>query len=168
MPDYQTIVAADVMKRGVLSVRPDQTLLAVERMLVENHVTGMPVMDAGKLVGIVSRSDIARVRVLIDDLDAQVSDQQRFVDTQADGFDHMSHSDFHGFGQRFNSYLAKDVMRSQVVTCNLDTPVTEVASMLVRNHIHRLVVVDNDRPVGIVSALDLAALIAKSAKPDAT
>ncbi len=161
MPDFSNVVAADVMKRGVLSVCPEQSLLAVERTLLENHVTGMPVMEQGKLIGIVSRSDIARVRVLTDDLDAQVSDVQRFVDTQADGFDHLAHSDFHGFTQRYERCTARDVMRSQVITCRPDTPVVEVANLLVRNHIHRLVVVEGERPVGIISALDLAKLIAQ-------
>jgi len=34
---------------------------------------------------------------------------------------------------------------------------------MVRHHVHRIIVVENDRPVGIVSSLDMTALIAGSA-----
>ena len=52
--------AADVMNTRVLTVRPDMTARELAGFLVENQISGAPVLDAhGKLVGVVSLTDIA-------------------------------------------------------------------------------------------------------------
>ena len=48
-----------------------------------------------------------------------------------------------------------------VVTCTPGTSVEEIGAKMVRHHIHRVVVVDNDRPVGIVGSLDLVKLLGR-------
>lgn len=160
MSDIREQTAGEIMQKGVVIAKPDQALVEVERILVENHVTGLPVVEQGRLVGIVSRSDIARARVLTEALDSQVTDEMNWDETQADGFKHVVPPAFHGFGQRLEQMKAKDVMRTQVVTCTAAAKVKEVATQMVRNHIHRVVVVEGERLVGIVSSLDLVGLIA--------
>ena len=53
----------------------------------------------------------------------------------------------------------KDVMRTQVITCQLTTPIDKVAKTLIQHRIHRIIVVDSDRPVGIITSLDLVRLL---------
>jgi len=53
--------AADVMTRNVTACRPDEAVRSVARRMLERGVKRMPVVDAGVLVGIVSRQDILRV-----------------------------------------------------------------------------------------------------------
>ena len=65
-----------------------------------------------------------------------------------------------GFKQRLAKLAVKDVMRGQVVTCKSDTPVADVAALLVRHHIHRVFVVDVDKPLGVINSLDLVTLLA--------
>jgi CBS domain-containing protein len=47
-----------------------------------------------------------------------------------------------------------------VLTCTPDAPAPQLAEEMVRHHVHRIIVVEDDRPVGIVSSLDLTALVA--------
>lgn len=50
----------DIMTRGVISVTPDTELEDVGHILVHERIKRLPVLDQGRLVGIVSRADLVR------------------------------------------------------------------------------------------------------------
>ena len=55
----------DVMTRNVISVAADETVLKAARMMLQNEISGLPVVDtAGNLVGIVTEGDFLRRREL--------------------------------------------------------------------------------------------------------
>jgi CBS domain-containing protein len=154
------LTARDILQPALISVKPDDRLDAAERLMVGQRLTGLPVMDGSRLVGVISRSDVARVHVLAESLDGQIAEELRWDETQADGFKHDDPERFLGFKPRLEKLRVKDVMRSQVVTCKPDSPVGEVAALLVRNHIHRVFVIEKDKPLGVINSLDLVALLA--------
>ena len=50
--------AADVMTRTILSVAPDSTIAEAVRTMLDNRISGLPVIDeAGRLVGILTEGD---------------------------------------------------------------------------------------------------------------
>jgi acetoin utilization protein AcuB len=49
---------SDVMTRNVVSVGPDTDLNEVARMMLERKIGGLPVVENGQLVGIITESDI--------------------------------------------------------------------------------------------------------------
>ena len=50
----------------------------------------------------------------------------------------------------------RHLMTAPAVTVHVGTPIRRAADLMVQRHIHRLVVVDDeDKPVGILSSLDL-------------
>jgi CBS domain-containing protein len=160
MENIKTRTAGDIMRRSLVFVRPNQELAEAERLLVDNHISGMPVIEQNKLVGMLSRSDLSRARVLAQALDGQIRDELHWDETQADGFRHADPERFESVSQRYASLRVRDVMRSQVVTCEAATPVSKVAELLLQHHIHRIIVVEGERPVGIISSLDLVKLLA--------
>src|SRR5260370_24021633 len=50
----------EIMTRGVISVTPDTDLEEVSHILVHQRIKRLPVIDQGKLVGIVSRADLVK------------------------------------------------------------------------------------------------------------
>ncbi len=161
MHPFAELVARDIMHRDLINAHPEQSLAELRRLLIESHISGAPVVDAqGRLVGIVSRSDLVRVEELVESLDEQVSGLEVWFDSQADGFKHSAPQEFHGFVKRLKDQRVKDVMRGQVLTCGPDAPVSELAEEMVRHHVHRIIVVEDERPVGIVSSLDMTSLVA--------
>jgi CBS domain-containing protein len=156
-----SLTARDVLKPALVSVKPNDTLDAAERTMVEHRLTGLPVLDGKKLVGVISRSDVARVHVLAESLDGQIAEELHWDETQADGFKHDDGERFLGFKQRMEKLRVKDVMRSQVVACSPKATVTDVASQMTKNHIHRVFVVDGEKPLGVINSLDLVALLEK-------
>lgn len=164
MQSFAGILARDIMHRDLITAHPEQSLSELRHLLIESHISGAPVIDQhGRLAGIVSRSDLVRVEELAEALDEQVSGSEIWLDDQADGFKHPQPQGFNGFLKRLREFRVKDAMRGQVLTCSPETPVTELAAEMVRHHVHRIIVVEEDRPVGIVSSLDMTALIAQSA-----
>ena len=166
MKPLSEIVAGDVMTKAVISARADQDLAELERLLIERRISGVPVIENGHLVGVISRSDIARVEVLMRSLDGQVSDELRWDDTQADGFQHAVEPEYQGFRLTIDRLKVRDAMRDQVITCMKTTPLKEVTDEMVRQHIHRIIVVEGDQPIGVVSSMDIVALVARYANAE--
>src|SRR5512134_2649192 len=53
--------ASDVMTPTILSVPPDAALMQAVRLMLQHHISGLPVVDAdGKLVGIITEGDLLR------------------------------------------------------------------------------------------------------------
>jgi CBS domain-containing protein len=149
------------MRRDLVTAEPGQSLTELRHLLIESHVSGVPVVDGGRLVGVVSRSDLVRVEELVEALDDEVAEGE-WHERQTDGFNHARREPFVGFRRRLSQLKVKDAMRAQVLTCSPDTPIPEVAAEMVRHHVHRIVVVDGEKPIGIVSTLDITALVAKA------
>ena len=156
---FESMRACDIMNRSLVCARPDQELREVEGLLIEHRVGGMPVVDQGKLVGFVSRSDAARVQVLMDSLDSLVNDQLHEQDG-VDGFQHTAPAEFRGFRGSLAALKVRDAMHDQLATCSPEATAVEVAELMLRHHIHHVVVVEHDKPLGIVSSLDVVRLVA--------
>src|SRR5512138_2354348 len=53
--------AADVMTRQVITVAPDASVLQAARLMLQNRISGLPVVDErGQLVGVVTEGDFLR------------------------------------------------------------------------------------------------------------
>jgi CBS-domain-containing membrane protein len=110
---------------------------------------------------------MARMEVLMRSLDGLVWDRLNW-DVQADGFKHTAGPEFEGFRMRLGKLKVRDAMSDQVVTCTPQAAVRDVAAEMLKHHIHRIIVVEGKHPVGIVSSLDLARLIAQRGLADAS
>ncbi|HVP93648.1 MAG TPA: IMP dehydrogenase [Methanoregulaceae archaeon] len=53
--------AEELIERKVLTVGPDSKVSDVERLMNENRIGGVPVIDGGKIIGIVSRRDVRAI-----------------------------------------------------------------------------------------------------------
>ena len=62
-------LARDVMTEKVVSIGPDEELESLAEIMVKQRVNPLPVVEDGRLVGIVSRSDI--IGMMARDLDEQ-------------------------------------------------------------------------------------------------
>ena len=154
MKALDTIIAKDVMTSPVVCVDANDGLSEVEQCLIDAHVTGLPAVEEGRLVGIITRSDYVRLPILLKAYDEYVSDRQH-----ENGMQQKDRAEFHEFRSRLGTLTVHDVMTSKVVTCTEDTPVSEIATKMLTHHVHRVVVVDQDRPIGIVGSLDLVKLL---------
>ena len=56
--------AAEVMSRPVISAAPDTPLAALQALMQRHHIKRLPIVDGGRLIGMVTRADLLRALVL--------------------------------------------------------------------------------------------------------
>ena len=152
------IRAKDIMTRTVITVRPQMDLLELEQALRTKKISGAPVVDRGKLVGIVSRSDIARHLNVEDTYAELAADLFSAPSTTADQHDEAVGEQI---GERLKNSSVRDAMLTKVDTVDPETDVAELAQrMLDRRHRRLVVSADGETIQGIVTTSDLVRLIA--------
>src|SRR5438046_6513420 len=86
MRSEMPLLARDVMHAPVLSVSSDMPVAELGDFLIAHRIGGVPVVDRGALVGIVSRSDIVRVAALdrsLAGMALEAVDQAEFAPAEA-------------------------------------------------------------------------------------
>ncbi len=140
---------ADVMTRDVVSVGPKATVAEIAKLMLEHHLSGVPVVENGKLVGMISERDLMR-RGEIGTAPAQSRWAAFFASEQQAAAEFV-----HAHGR-----TANDVMTRKVVSVTAKTPLAAAADLLDRHRIKRLPVVDDGKVVGIVARADLLRALA--------
>lgn len=136
--------ARGLMTSNPISIDAHATLKDAAAFLTKRSISAAPVInDAGKPVGVLSRTDI--VRFSSGDLEApqMLGDFINEAKAQHDS-------------TRPNSVTVDQVMTPFVVSVSLDASLAEVCEKMVERKVHRLFVIDHDGVlVGVISALDV-------------
>jgi CBS domain-containing protein len=128
--------ARDIMRsKDAVTVQPDMTVEELDRMLVAKGISGAPVVgEDGKLVGMVSQRDIIRF------IDESLADADRRLLPLA---------------YCLASKRVADIMTTNLRSVTPDTEVPAIARLLREHRIHRVLVVDKGKFLGLVTTLDL-------------
>jgi CBS domain-containing protein len=147
--------AKDVMTREVLCVRAGTNLREFEKLCLEKSIHGAPVVDeAGRLVGVITLTDVVYYHLTRADRPFHESDFYRAAELE---------KAFAGSGYQIEDYdigLVGDMMTPVVHTAGPQTPIEEIARLMTEKRIHRVIIIEEDRVVGLVSAMDLLKVIA--------
>ena len=137
--------ASDVMTREILSVRPDAMIAEAIRMMLDNRISGLPVIDeSGRLVGILTEGDLLRRGET-----ATERHRPRWLEIL------MGPGRLAEEYVRTHSRRIAEVMTREPVSVAPDTPLKEIVELMERHRIKRVPVLDGDAPVGILSRADL-------------
>jgi CBS domain-containing protein len=151
-------MAKDIMHPNIVSVRDNMDLREVAKIFVDEGITGAPVVDQlGKLVGVISQSDLVEYEVGTERvLTVEAPFYRRPYDESLDPSS--------GFQiEQLSTDTVRDVMTPFLVTVEEDTPIPAVAGRMAKFGIHRLIVVDKDQQIrGIVTSIDVLRWVAAS------
>lgn len=127
-------VVGDLMTADPIVVRADAPLAEAARLMDEHRISGLPVVDgAGRLVGVVSQTDLLRARAT------------------------------EYLWANWPGLAVRHLMSKPALTVHRDTPLADAARKMERHHVHRLVVVsdsDEQLPIGVISTSDLVRAMA--------
>lgn len=156
-----TLLARDAMQSPVHTVTSTMSLAELERTFLRLRVTGLPVVDAGRLTGIVSRSDVVRqvsaAHTRAEELSDYYHDLGGFGESEPISVEEVAEQ----AGEQLERLKVRDFMVRAVVTAPSDCPMREIAKLLVHRRIHRVVIVEDGQPVGIISTIDIVRLVAE-------
>jgi CBS domain-containing protein len=141
----------DIMSSPVTTVSPSASVADLARIMLEEHVGGVPVVDdRGVVVGIVTETDLVakHARVHLPSYFSILGYEIPFGTGHTD-------DDF----RRALAVSAQDLMTKDVVVIGPDSSVDDVATMMVEQHVNPVPVLDKGRLVGIVSRTDIVRLL---------
>jgi CBS domain-containing protein len=150
------LTAADLMTVPLMTIPHDTSIQEAARLLSESHITGAPVVDGeGRCVGVLSSSDfVAWAKKGIKTAEAQEK-VTCFIAPWGEMIDIEDCCD-----DQIRYY-----MTTRPVSVTPGTPIGEIAQKMADAHIHRvLVVVEQDRPLGIVTSTDILTAVGQAAR----
>ena len=152
--------ARDLMAGPARVVSPNRKLTELQRDFIASRVSGFPVVEGGRLVGMITRSDVVR-QLCVEQTNAELfsdyhQDLSGFSAPASESLGQISRR----VGVRIGDLRVRDVMSRDVVTVDVDDPVDEIARTLVKRHIHRVPVIEEGRLVGIITSLDFVRVFA--------
>jgi len=142
------IRARDIMTKEVITVSPETDIAQATRLLLENHINGVPVVNAdGELVGMLCQSDL-------------IVQQKRIplpsIFTFLDGvFSFSSTKSLEKEMQKIAATTVTDAMSTDPVFVGPDATIEEVASLMAEKHFHTIPVVENGKLAGIIGKEDV-------------
>jgi predicted transcriptional regulator len=152
----KALTAKHVMKSEVLVADPDWSVNRLAEFFMENCISGAPVQSSeGTPMGVVSLTDIVhhetqpeKDREWPHDYYLHALNRQ-YARQEAEGF-------------RIETEpltTVRDIMTPVIFQVSEDTPVQQVAGMMIKNYIHRVIVLRDEKVVGIISTPDMLKII---------
>lgn len=145
--------ARDIMVAPVITVNPHASIKSVAETFLRHKISAVPVVDNGKLIGIISEGDLLHR--------AEAGTEKRyswwlraFASPDALASDYV----------KAHARKVADVMTRQVITASPETPLQEIAAILEKRSIKRVPIVENGKLIGIVSRANLIQAVASAGK----
>ncbi len=130
MRGFIGLTVGDAMTRPATTLSPDATVGDLEDLFERYDYNSFPVVDAGRLVGIITKFDFLR----------------NFIFTPETVLPHYD---------ELMRRRVSEIMRRQVATVDPDTPLTRVLQMMVDMTIKSFPVIGDGKVVGIISREDI-------------
>jgi CBS domain-containing protein len=143
----------DIMATDVVYVSPGDTVREALELMMENHVSAVPVINGrGRCIGVLSATDILNLTQELED-ELTALGKTKGVAHQL-LIERLSKSDM-------VTESVQAVMTHEVIQVPPAATIAKAAAEMVRHHVHRVIVMDDkQRPVGIVSAMDVLRALA--------
>ena len=135
--------ARDVMTREVVSVTPDTAVLEAARRMLESRVSGVPVLDGGRVVGMITEGDLMRRAELMTERRPWWLSLASSPEQQAKAY------------AKAHALRVRDVMTTRVVALDEHDPLDRIAMIFEENGIKRAPVIKDGKLIGIVSRANL-------------
>ena len=125
-----------IMSRDIISVRPTDTLEAVQLKLTTHKIHHVPVVENNQFVGLISQSDLYRMEHHLTVFNTDQSlEQNKAI---------------------FSTMLAQDIMVKQIITLSEHDTATDAVRIFKENMFHALPVTDaHGKLTGMLTPLDL-------------
>ncbi|HEX3721266.1 MAG TPA: CBS domain-containing protein [Nitrolancea sp.] len=140
-----------IMSNDVISVGPDSSVEDVARQLWQNQISSLPVVEDGRVVGIITDYDLI-TRETDYDAPMYVTFLEAYFRIPGTGDEEQL--------RRILAISARDLMTTPAITVTPDSTVHEVATVMHDKRLNALPVVDHDHTlVGIISRADIVRLM---------
>jgi len=153
----------DVMNKNVITCGPDDPLDLVARLFRENHISGMPVVENGEVVGLVSETDLIRLFNFpefsnelwlpspFEIIEIPIRNILRFEETKK-------------AIEKMKQRPVSNIMAKPVYSVSPEDSLEDASSVMIKRKVNRLPVIENDKLVGIVARSDIIRALSETAE----
>ena len=150
----KNLIAKDIMNPSVISVEEDLSVHELANFFTEKMISGAPVVNKdGKLVGVVSLSDIVRN----DERRTAIVNDKRESDYYLSGWEDNLNSDeiqeLHL--EEDDSLTVRNLMTPLIFKVKETELISAMSDIMIGGRIHRLLVTRDEKVVGIITTLDM-------------
>lgn len=148
-----SIKASDIMTKGVITARPNDSVRQLAKLLCDHDISAVPVCDEhGNLVGMLSEGDLMRPFG-----QEKLLKRSWWLNVLAEGQDLAP--EFIDY-IRMDSRHARDLMTKTVISAPESSDITELADLMTNNRVKRVPILRDGKLVGIVSRADVVRALA--------
>jgi len=146
----------DLMTKNVITFNPNMTIKEAMEILVKNNIGGAPVVDNGKLVGIITQRDILSYLDMAYKRQGWIFIPTPFDIIEIPRVTALPYEKFTEIYESLGKEKIGDIMQKRVYFVEPDDDIEDAIQLLGKGKINRLPVVDKDRNVvGIITRGDI-------------
>lgn len=146
----------DLMTKNVITFSPDMTIKEAMEILVKNNIGGAPVVENGKLVGIITQRDILSYLDMAYKRQGWIFIPTPFDIIEIPRVTALPYEKFTEIYESLGKEKIGDIMQKKVYFVEPDDDIEDAIQLLGKGKINRLPVVDKDRKVvGIITRGDI-------------
>ena len=141
------LTAKDIMTKEVITTPPDLSVEKLAVLLWENKIGGVPVVDDGELIGVVTESDLidqaknVHIPTVISILDSFVFlESPKKMDKEI---------------EKMTGRVVSDICSKELITVDENAPFSEIATIISEKKVHTLPVTSGGKLVGVIGKADL-------------
>ena len=142
----QKVLAQDVMKKEVISVLPETTIKEVARIMVENKISALPVVNRfNEILGVVSESDL---------INKVVKPHEPGITTLLFHAAIMPSDEVVGYRKamsRWNAQTAAEAMTSPAICVDKNESIETVGRIMLDDKVKRVFVTEEGHLAGVIS-----------------
>jgi len=136
----------DIMTSAVVTVSPGLTIREAAELLASRHISGAPVVEHGRVVGLITATDLLDFVAGLPGVPPELVD-----DTEWNALEEHT--------------VDEAMTNAPLHTLSPDATAREAAELMQKESIHRVVVMEGERLAGVVSTLDITRALARQQGP---
>jgi len=140
----------DIMTRQVITLSPEESIDDAARKLRENRISGAPVVEGERIVGIVSEADLMKLFESEMSINLVLPSPLEIIELPI-----KMHRQLKEAAKRLAARRVEDIMTRGVITIDEEASIEEAARVMAKHGINRLPVVREGKLVGIVTRADV-------------
>lgn len=144
----------DAMNKNVIICKPDDPISMLVELFRKNHISGMPVVEKEKVVGMVSETDILKL------FKSPEFPEGMFLPSPFEIIEIpirsvIRYEEFKKALEDIHMKPVRDIMIKKIYSISPDSTLEDASGKMIKYRVNRLPVIENEKLVGIIVRSDI-------------
>ncbi len=161
--NHNDLTAESIMSSMLLSAYEGWTIHRLAEFFIKHNISGAPVIASDhELVGVVTVSDIFKFSNM-DEANRREALRNYYREACEIDLDEISLREWSGNAER--NCTVHQIMKKEIISVEKDFSIEQVAAVMVKNDVHRVVVTQNKIALGVITTMDVLRTLQPESNP---